>query len=452
MNLKKNKEVFLILLTFFIIKLVFFKRHLIWWDESVYIGMSKYIYSLGSYGLWEDIRPLLWPIMIFGSTVFARILVLVLSLACIYLTYLIAKRLFNKNTALIATMMLAFNPVFFFYSGKILAGIAALFFILLSFYFFINKRDYLAGLFIGLAFLTRFPAGIFLVILFIPLLLYWKKKDLFIKKAGFFILGFLTVVIPFLIFNYFYYGQMLKPLITAFYTINRVIACNYLYVLPWYYYFLLLLGYNFLVIFAIIGIYLLRKRDLRKYALLLSFIIPLIYITLLHCKQERYVLMFLPFLMIVTAFALVKLFSKIKNKQVACFISILIALILLVIFTTNLASVYQKEQQTRPFYADINVSKGELVMTTMPYIINYKDVLVLPLYYYNPYYIKDVFYNNIYDVNYVIFDTCDIPCSPVDENCPAEMESIKDVFTKTLNRVYYEKKNGCERFIFHKPT
>src|SRR3989344_1513633 len=34
------------------------------WDESVYIGMGKYIASFGSVGLWEDIRPPGMPILL----------------------------------------------------------------------------------------------------------------------------------------------------------------------------------------------------------------------------------------------------------------------------------------------------------------------------------------------------------------------------------------------------
>src|SRR3989344_8609538 len=36
----------------------------LWWDSSVYMGMSKHIYSGGGSGLWEPSRPVLWPLII----------------------------------------------------------------------------------------------------------------------------------------------------------------------------------------------------------------------------------------------------------------------------------------------------------------------------------------------------------------------------------------------------
>ena len=34
------------------------RYHFVLWDEAVYIGIGKYIWSAGNIGLWEEIRPL----------------------------------------------------------------------------------------------------------------------------------------------------------------------------------------------------------------------------------------------------------------------------------------------------------------------------------------------------------------------------------------------------------
>ena len=39
----------------------FFSYHELWWDSAVYIGMGKFIFSGGQLGLWEHLRPLMWP-------------------------------------------------------------------------------------------------------------------------------------------------------------------------------------------------------------------------------------------------------------------------------------------------------------------------------------------------------------------------------------------------------
>ena len=50
--------VFLVVFKLYIILTTF---HLIGWDEAVYLGMGKYIYSGGAIGLFEEIRPLGLP-------------------------------------------------------------------------------------------------------------------------------------------------------------------------------------------------------------------------------------------------------------------------------------------------------------------------------------------------------------------------------------------------------
>ena len=50
---------------FLIFKLsLLFTYHDTRWDESVYMGMGKYIYSNGQIGLWEDIRPIVLPLIL----------------------------------------------------------------------------------------------------------------------------------------------------------------------------------------------------------------------------------------------------------------------------------------------------------------------------------------------------------------------------------------------------
>ncbi|MDO8661514.1 MAG: hypothetical protein Q7K43_06500, partial [Candidatus Woesearchaeota archaeon] len=48
-----------------VVRLLFvFDWHEVWWDSGVYIGMGKWLWSLSTSGLWEDFRPVLWPIVL----------------------------------------------------------------------------------------------------------------------------------------------------------------------------------------------------------------------------------------------------------------------------------------------------------------------------------------------------------------------------------------------------
>jgi len=63
--LKDNYGIIILTGIFLLIRIFFLatRYHLPGWDESVYIGMGKYIYSHGAIGLWESIRPINLPLI-----------------------------------------------------------------------------------------------------------------------------------------------------------------------------------------------------------------------------------------------------------------------------------------------------------------------------------------------------------------------------------------------------
>ena len=62
------KPIHWVLLVFSVVRLIHIltKFHFILWDEAVYIGIGKFMFSYGSAGLFEIIRPLGLP-LILGS-------------------------------------------------------------------------------------------------------------------------------------------------------------------------------------------------------------------------------------------------------------------------------------------------------------------------------------------------------------------------------------------------
>ena len=175
----KHKPLLYVLILAFITKLVLMTKYsVIWWDEAVYLGMGKFIYSFGSAGLWEPIRPVVWPIVIgmFGWTnkiIFARLLSLTCYLGIIIFSYLIAEKIFNQKTAIISSVLLASTPTFFFFSYKALTNVPATFLVIVATYLLIQKRYVWSFLLLSLSFLTRFPFGIFLI----PFLIYVFIQD-----------------------------------------------------------------------------------------------------------------------------------------------------------------------------------------------------------------------------------------------------------------------------------
>ena len=154
----------------------------IWWDSAVYIGMGKYLFSLGNVGLWEPARPLVLPFFLglfwklgFNAVIFGRILEVGFSAGCLCLTYLIGKNVFNEKIGLLSAFLLAFSPSFLFYSSTILTGIPSTFFALLSVYFLIKKNYFFSGLFVGLSFMTRF-LQLFVLLVIVLFLNHMRNK------------------------------------------------------------------------------------------------------------------------------------------------------------------------------------------------------------------------------------------------------------------------------------
>ena len=144
--MKKIKPIIIILIIAFLARLIFlFDYHQIWWDSAVYIGMGKCIFSLGQQGLWEPLRPVLWPFVLgflwkikLDPIIFGRLLNVFLSLGIIYLTYFISKDIFDEKAALISSIIISFSSIFFFSTFRLYTEIPTIFLVLLSFYFLLR--------------------------------------------------------------------------------------------------------------------------------------------------------------------------------------------------------------------------------------------------------------------------------------------------------------------------
>ena len=223
--MKEHKLILIVLAVALISRIVFFSDfHEIWWDSGVYIGMGKYLFSLGDIGLWEHIRPALWPAVLgllwfvkLSPIIAGRALEIFLSLGIVWLSYIIARHYFDKKSALVSAVIIAFSSTFFFMGFHLYSEIPSVFFALLGVYLFAKDRHYLSGLSAGLAFASKFPSGIFIVCMGIALI--FLKPSL--RKYVYLGAGFLTVFVPYLALNHLAAGSMFQPFIEA--RTNRVI-------------------------------------------------------------------------------------------------------------------------------------------------------------------------------------------------------------------------------------
>ena len=429
-----KKPIISILLLAFLARLIFFfDYHEVWWDSSVYLGMGKYILSFGNQGLWEPLRPILWPSILgifwkikLNPILTGRIFTLVSSLAIVFLTYKIAETYYDKQTAIVSSILISFSTIFFFFNFRLYSEIPSLLFILLALYFI--KKPLTAGIFISFAFLTKFPAGIFLIA-FLPLI---KRKQI-----THYILGFLIPTSLYLILNQILYNNPLLPFIEGSRIITQVAGCNILRASPWYSYFIWIIKENLFFLFIIPGIFLNKKKN---YFLLLSIALPLLYFIQLNCREQRYIILFLPFIAILSAFAIVHL---IKKKKLIMPFAILI-LLLSSIISINFYLNTETDRIILPKQQFLNYQSNKEIYTTNPAINTDKKLNLI----YYPLFNKENIDNfkKIKPDAAIYIDSCSGGMSCTGEDCSSD-EFIQYLH-QNYNPIFKKEFGKCKYYIF----
>ena len=235
------------------------------------------------------------------------------SLITVYLGYRITETLYGKRSARISGLLLALLWFMPFMSVRNLVEMTCIPFLMAGYWMMIRgtSKDkpflsyFLAGVFFGLAFNIRpqtlfFPVGIGLVMLFQQ-----KWKELAALTLGSLLM--VTLVqggIDFIVWGY-PFAEMLEYLNVCFTQRDDYIS------LPWYNYFLTLLGMvippvSFFLLFGFI----------RKWKRYLIIFLPVLLFFIFHSwfpnKQERFILPMLPFLIMVGSIGWVEFVSGSK--------------------------------------------------------------------------------------------------------------------------------------------
>lgn len=410
---------------------LFFDKN-IWWDAAVYLAMGEHIATLGQLGYWEPIRPLVWPFILSYSfilninpIIWGHIFSTLFSLGCIYLTYEIAKKLFNERTALLSAILLSFTWVFFFFNARLYTEIPAVFFALCAYYYFLRTKYFETGIFIALAFLTKFPMGILLIIFGIASL-----KNL--KNAFWLSLGFIFAAFPYFAFNYFAYGSPIEILFFAQEFLKY--AGIWIFQEPWWWYSLALAKENIIFLFAIPGIIFALYK--KQYILPVIILLLFIYLSQMAHKELRFAILLLPFLAILAAYGYQKIF-----KETSSFI-VIVLLLFLVHFTIE--APINSEYFT---YFEDKETSGE-ILVTHPLTGYYAEKNVTLMYY--PWFNSsqaDYWKNYIEekDPEYISLDSCEggFLCPPNDKSCKEKQEELIMEIQKEYKIILNESRGAC---------
>ncbi len=270
--------------------------------------------------LWAILMSISFPMGI-DTLIFSKICGTIFGISIIFLTYLLARRIFdNKKIAGISTLFIALMPVFPLWSvsGMETAMAASLFLAGLFFFFSesIRKRI-LSSILFALFAMTR-PEGVifFLVLLGIDFFAdYFETKKINLKNPLIILAFFSLIYAPFFIWKWSFYGYpMPNP---AYVKINGIVVKHGLtivYTLPLY----------FLMLFSIPHL----KRNGRT---LLLMVIAWIFVSMIVGTMMMYPLRFfipmLPLLGILSAKGLHEVF-KINNIKIKFAVLVLFLIVM----------------------------------------------------------------------------------------------------------------------------
>lgn len=350
-----------------VLRLYFFfiaKNQAHWWDTLAFGSIARniilHLWDTNSFLIHENIiRPpllsLVWSLLLrinLSESAILFVLEIIPSIFSVLLIYLIAKELYNQRIALISSFILSVLWIHLFYSVRIMSDIPALFFALVSLYFFIKSYDNfdiklfsLSIFFIVLAILTRYFYGLIGAVYIFMIIIKHKHKFIYNKnfwKGG--IIGAVPLFI-FFIYNLIVY----KGLMPA----ASVYASSASEKPAFAYYVLNFIGYDLNLMFAIffvLGLIVilaeigLRYDSINKSKKLLGHLMLLLialfsfifFIFILRAAEDRYLFLLLPSLVIFSATGIDFLYISMRkyNKTVAI---ILMGIILLVGAYSNIS-------------------------------------------------------------------------------------------------------------------
>ena len=417
----------------------------LWWDQSVYIGMGKYIASGGNFGMWEIFRPPLLPLFYFLlfklgiPLVFAgKLLVILTSIGSIYLVYLISE-LIRKGSGIFSSIFLAITPIFFLFSRVPMTDVMSVFFTLLAVFLYLHKKYFLTGIVVALSFLLRFPQG--LILLSIAIIIVYETYNnnlvLWIKELftrGFTVLsGFLIIVIPYFISNFLLYGDFLQPIISGSKIINLNDTSRYLYDFGFLFYVKELWLKSPFLYFSVLTPLIFLKKDFfvnNKFKKNLIAVIIIVVIFMLYFfwqphKELRYAIAFIPYLAILSGVSFYLILKWIRKD-----IIILIAFSIFLVFWINKSIPYMKGDNNNvyiPLNKYIETLKGSYISTT-PIPVALSNVHILKLFDSTTNF-HHSFDNNKDLIDGIVLNDCEIFC----------LEKSKiDMCEKDVNNIYGE--------------
>ncbi len=337
-----NKFILLILVFYFVFNLINLTRLPIFNDESIYLswGWIQTHWAGHEYdSMFDGKQPLmLWFFGIFSNffdPLFAGRLVSVIAGGISLIgIYLVTKKIFNKNSAYLASIIFSISPIFVFYnrqalleSGIICIGIWVFYSLLNLIEKPTNKNGAILGIILGLGVFIKSNSFLFILIsgIIISFYIYWKRKNDLLKPSLISLASLISVDFLILI-NPVFWNTLASNSRYSF-TFSELLSFP---VSAWINNFLgffeigFFLLTPFIFVTGFLGIFLMIKSKIKNFKIFIAFFLSILILEILLTKSQstRYIVPFLVFIIISSSYFLGSLWRGKLYKKIIVILSI----------------------------------------------------------------------------------------------------------------------------------
>jgi Gpi18-like mannosyltransferase len=465
-NLKSPKTtLYSAIVLFIILKIVLVGSRLLIWDEAVYITMGRFVWTLGQSGMWEILRPPLWPMLLGGlhittKPIIAGILFMnAVAITSSLLTYVILKRRVREWIAVLTALFPLFFALNFEYSSYLLTGYLSGAFVLAGMYMYTKNRHVWTGILLSIALLTRFPAGIaiacFAAVYVYNVITSWiKTKKLWNQQfddALSFAAPIILIIGCWLTANWavwnhetqYWWHAAFRPLIYG--SLNVFTENLSLYSHDYLYYIkqlLLFAPISILALFAPL------KKHKQCIPLALTTIAFIIFFSQLVNQQWRFVLIILPGVFVLMALGAERVAKKYARVGHIVIIT-LFAITLVANIAVGIHTVSEHPEPNRQLaqaysFLNQNPVSGSVIVND-PVFGAYIHNKIIPVYYETLPRFREALKQ---EHDAVVFVPGNFPCYSTTEECQRELTHVIDVLTTQEKLLYTDNIFGKEYYIF----
>jgi 4-amino-4-deoxy-L-arabinose transferase-like glycosyltransferase len=440
------------------------------WDGSVYLGMASYIAHNGHIGVWEQFRPVLWPLMLapfsLGSPVVlevsAYVFLIIFSMIALYCLYKAGEKA-GAYVGVGAALLLSFSSPFFAYAHTPMTEVIEVLAVAATLWLFVQGRMFWLGIGIGLAFTARFPLGLLLPVAGLALLISesptawtsWNGFKNLVVKGLHICLGFAIPAGLYFAFNMYFYGDAFSVLSEAS---GMITGFLWLYKGTGLFYIVEIVNHNLWVLWMLPGMIFAFINCIREKGFgsqkgkvfifsFLCMLIFLIYFSIQPHKEFRYAIMVMPAVAFLSAYGFVEMLKQEKLKYIA----LILGGMTLLWMACNM-HFFQNEKievkEYASFYSGLLGAHDATVITATPIIASYSKVSMIVAY--NSWeQFGDAYHQERSRAQYVAYDTCELHvCTPGQENqCKTREDSVRAEIASREEIIFQKTVNACTLVI-----